>query len=301
MKLTVIIVCWNGKQNIETLFPTLKASEGDFDLIVVDNHSADGSPELVERLWPEATVLRQSDNLGFAGGNNVGMKVALERGADIVLLLNDDTQIVDPSWLEDTKNAFEENPSLGVLGFTLFPDKQSALESQSSVVISGKRHVVGCAMAMRADALRDLGLFDEVYFAYNEEDDLCLRFKLAGYTTMMIGRRIVHFGEATSSRIRDYASFLELRNAIRYSVKWRSPFATAARCVKLLSVCLLPDRTCARFTVNLVRARGGGSMPKRLARFLKALWWNIAAFPESRRIAAAERLRIANHAGRFKS
>jgi GT2 family glycosyltransferase len=295
MRIFVIIVCWNGRSNIEVLLPSLKQTIGDFNVVVVDNNSSDGTPEIAKALWPDVLILPQKKNLGFAGGNNVGFRFALEQKADLVVLLNDDTMIIDYSWLNDIKAAFFSNKKLGMLGLDLYPDVESAMAAESSTEIYEKEYIQGCAMVIRSEFLFSCGLFDEIYFAYGEEHDLTRRLELAGYEKGIMRRRVVHFGEATSSKIRDYASYLEIRNSIRYSIKWRPLHQSIARCLKYFLLFLLPEKFCSNIHYSHTRARGNGGVCARLKRLFTAGLWNITHFADSKRIASEQRAASLRH------
>ena len=109
-KIAVILLNWNGKEDTLACLGSLKqVSYPHLDILVVDNGSKDGSTDAVAERFPEFFLIKNEKNLGFAEGNNVGMRAALSRGADFLLLLNNDT-VVDPSLFEAFLKTFRQFP-----------------------------------------------------------------------------------------------------------------------------------------------------------------------------------------------
>lgn len=169
--------------------------------MLVDNASADGTPEAVRQDFPDVAVIQCDENLGFAGGNNVGTREALARGADFVFFLNNDTT-VDPNLLGYLVSVFTTRPKVGIAGaLMLYYDEPEVVWSaggkidgrgQSFQIGQGKSSdeftevapvdfVVGCGLMARAELFSQVGLLDEQYFLYYEETDWCARVKDAGW------------------------------------------------------------------------------------------------------------------------
>src|SRR5579862_3495421 len=110
MKLVAVVLNWNGGEDT----PRALASLAGIEAICVDNGSGDGSDSEVERRFPEVELIRTGANLGFAGGNNVGIRRAFERGADWVLLLNQDA-VAEPGLAEALERAAAMRPDAGIL------------------------------------------------------------------------------------------------------------------------------------------------------------------------------------------
>src|ERR1700733_10890334 len=116
MKLSVVILNWNGKNDTLACLASLQNVETSlFDVIVVDNGSTDDSVLEIAKRFPQATLLETGKNLGYAGGNNVGIEHALKQGADLVLLLNNDT-IVDQHFIKELINSSQDHPNAGIFG-----------------------------------------------------------------------------------------------------------------------------------------------------------------------------------------
>ena len=112
--LSIIIVSWNTKKYLEECLTSLRAIDGNLsaEIIVVDNASTDGSPEMVRTQFPEVILKETGANLGFAGGNNVGIKEATGK---YVCLINSDVN-VPPDCLPKMHDYMEQNPTIGLLG-----------------------------------------------------------------------------------------------------------------------------------------------------------------------------------------
>ena len=210
--LAVVIVTYNSAAYLEPCLATLYAHAGDLelDVVVADNESTDGSPELVEHLFPEVRVLR-CENRGFAFGNNRAFATV---DAPYVLFLNADTEIVAGTFSELLEN-FGERPEVGLVGvrqldshgnvyptIRRFPSAArlffEAIGSERfpfRTRFLGERELdlrvydsevecdwtSGSFMLARREAMLAAGLMDERFFMYCEEPDLCLRIKAAGW------------------------------------------------------------------------------------------------------------------------
>jgi GT2 family glycosyltransferase len=279
----VIIVTFNGLRHLEGCFRSLLATDyPNYRVVLVDNASTDGSAEYTRIHFPKVQVLRQDSNLGFTGGNNRAMEAALTAGAEHVVLLNDDTAIIDRDWLAEAVALAGRDPGVGMIGFQLLAVLPSGEELQRLPKLpapaAGKpvRRIDGCALFIRTALLRRIGLFDEAYFAYYEEDDLEARAKRVGARLMEIDRRIYHLGGGTSSKFPRKAANLEIRNAIRFSIKNRGVLQTVARVIKLC------DIVCSPFPVFLdrgnqshLRARGEWKFFSSVPILLSACAWNL--------------------------
>src|SRR5215211_5418977 len=128
MKLVAVVLNWNGGEDTPLALESLRG----IDTICVDNGSTDGSAQEVERRFPEVELIHTGANLGFAGGNNVGIRRALERGASWVLLLNNDA-VAEPGLLEALERAARARPDGGLLACkVLFEDGRSVMYAGAS-------------------------------------------------------------------------------------------------------------------------------------------------------------------------
>ncbi|RKF14744.1 glycosyltransferase family 2 protein [Roseovarius spongiae] len=215
---SVVIPNWNGERWLPTCLNSLRRqSYGDFRVYVVDNGSTDGSVALMRRDYPEVEIVESAENLGFAGGMNLGFEAA--RG-DLLVALNNDVE-TDPEWLATLVAAMEAAPGIGLAASQLmdFADRE-VIDSLgdwfnplglSRKVGAGQRAgelgerpvpiqtPCGAASVYRRELLDEIGAFDEDFFAYMEDVDLGLRALFAGHDCVFVpGARVYHIGSATS-------------------------------------------------------------------------------------------------------
>lgn len=216
--ITVIIANWNGRQYLPACLKALsQQSFTDFEVLVVDNGSTDGSVDSLQDDWPNVRLTRLERNQGFAVANNLGARLA--KGEWITFLNND--AYPEPDWLAALVTASQANPKYSVFASRIMlVDPPELLDSTGDVYhISGNawhrgyRHeaatfqpaagdvfsaCAAAAMFRKADFL-DWGGFDEDFFAYMEDIDLGFRLRLSGLPTYYVPEAIVrHIGSATS-------------------------------------------------------------------------------------------------------
>lgn len=212
----IVILNWNGYKDTSELLESLfKITYRNFKVVVIDNNSTNNEAELLEKVYGNnAHIIHCNENLGFAGGNNVGIKYSLEEKADYILLLNNDTTVAT-NFLEPLVNKFNSSDQVGItapqINYFKEPDKiWSAGGKISRIRSSGftksnikeakfnKEHksvtfVSGCCMLIKRVVILNVGLFDENYFLYTEDTDLCFRTIKAGYKIYVVSKsKIFH-------------------------------------------------------------------------------------------------------------
>ncbi len=202
MKLTVVILNWNGKNDTLACLASLQNVEApSFNIVVVDNGSHDDSVTAISQQFPTVTLLQTGKNLGYAGGNNVGIEYALKQGTDLVLLLNNDT-IVDRNFISALLKSSEEHKNVGIFGAYplrfVDPEKLDHLggkwnSSKASFDLIGLGaskgfrteepvdYVCGCSILVRRQVFEKVGLLEPTFFLFWEEADFCMRAKKAGF------------------------------------------------------------------------------------------------------------------------
>ncbi len=176
------------------------------EVVVVDNGSNDGSSALLRDRYPGLTVIENPQNLGYVKGVNIGIRTALEKGATHVLLINNDA-VAHPGMVKELLGSLERNPSAGIAGPKIFyygtdvmwfnGGHFNDLLGFSTHPLMDRRddggdverevnYVTGCAMMVRSQVFRDVGLFDEDFDIYAEDLDLCLRAKEKGHSSWLV-------------------------------------------------------------------------------------------------------------------
>lgn len=230
---TVIVVNWNGIGTLqECLNSLLRQRYPSFEIIVVDNHSEDGSYEKGVALYGEKVIwIRNQKNDGFARGNNIGIRSSK---GEYILLLNNDAW-ADPEWVGSLVEAASSERQVGMVaskiylaeekgvfdntGHTLYPDGLSwgrgRLEKDIGQFdqINEVAFPSGCAALYKKEMLDEIGFFDERFFAYCEDTDLGLRARLYGWRCLYAPKAIVyhHFSRSTSAASA-FKAFLVERN-----------------------------------------------------------------------------------------
>jgi len=235
----IVIVNWNTYDvTRECLLSLRKVTYHKATIVLVDNASSDASADRLAVEFNEVVVIKNRDNLGFAGGSNVGIERALELGSRYILLLNSDTT-VDPEFLSLMVEAAENDSEIGILNPTIFNVNsvkpwyaggnlnlwtgvprhrqrvgRRAKRAQGTVDVS---FITGCAFLIRASVVRQIGLLDEAFFLAYEDADWSIRARRAGYKAVYVpGAYIWHresytFRSANAKALRDYYN---ARNAL---------------------------------------------------------------------------------------
>lgn len=201
-KIFVIILNWNGKEDTLACLKSLEKVSTPHSLIVVDNGSNDDSVVTIQNAYTDITLLENRKNLGYAEGNNVGIRWALKNGAEYLLILNNDT-IVDPDILEGFLSTLALTPQASILGGKPYlmndPSRLDHLGGKwnsktGTFDLIGSNdlgenwmtpfpldYVCGCALFVKAEVFRKVGAFESRFFLFWEESDFCKRAKKEGF------------------------------------------------------------------------------------------------------------------------
>jgi len=224
-RVTIITLNWNGKADtIDCVASLRKLNYTNFDIIVVDNGSTDGSKSTILARFPDITVLENARNLGYARGFNSGLRYAYEHGADYFLVVNSDTT-VDPEALRELIEAAEQDEKIGFASGKVYwherPDVlQTAGRESDPLTLVGRHIGSGEVDRGQFDVIRDLdfvddvfllvrrrvyevvGGYDPMFFLYFEETDWCVRVRRAGFRIVYVpGARIWHKGIVGESNV----------------------------------------------------------------------------------------------------
>jgi GT2 family glycosyltransferase/glycosyltransferase involved in cell wall biosynthesis len=241
----IIILTWNGLAVTQECIASIRAKTMgvDYTLIVVDNGSSDGTLEWL-RAQGDIMLIANAENAGFTRGNNQGMDAAPP--SHDLLLLNNDTLIVQEDWLARMRVVAHSRPEYGIVGCKLlWPDGR--LQHAGTYMPSGSywgyqvgggeadvhqypgvrvvEGVVGACMYIRADVRQRIGGLDEAFFSYFEDTDYCLRAAMHGYKTVCVGDVRVMHRENTSTKLNNVSwQALFGRAQATFTSKWSAYF-----------------------------------------------------------------------------
>jgi GT2 family glycosyltransferase len=237
-RLTIQVLNWNGLADTRALLGTLRrcrAPEGwTLEVLVVDNGSKDGSVAALAAEFPEVELLALPENRRYAGGNNAGLTYALKRGADAVMLLNNDTE-ADPALCEKLVLALEQHPGAGAATPLIYFGPPSAriwyagghcvpalgfaghrglrtLDRGQYREVETTGYLTGCCVLASREVWEKVGLLDERYFIYAEDADWSLRARAAGYSLLFVPTaRLWHKVSASSGEASRWKVYQRLR------------------------------------------------------------------------------------------
>ena len=283
----VIVLNWNNAPDtLECLESLSHLDYPNYRVIVVDNGSDDGSEEIIRARFPEVEVLQTGRNLGYAGGNNVGIRYALAQGVDYIAILNNDVTVA-PDFLLHLCSALRERDDAGIatplIAEATDPERVWALGSKVDWrtgtvdrVHAGDKVKVwrdrcpfevdiasGTVMLVRREVFERVGLLDESFYLYFEETDWCLRVARAGYRIFAVPSSLVwHKVSASLGRTSPVIDYYMLRNQLRFIARNWSGIARLAVLGHTVERNLL---TIAAYTV---KSHDGCRLPHRNARLL---------------------------------
>jgi GT2 family glycosyltransferase len=285
---SVIIVTYNNEKTIERCLQHILSAAGDrVRVVVVDNASADSTVEIVSKRFPSVKLIANDENLGFAAGNNMGIKASDE--STYIALINPDAFLL-PGWFETMIDAARKWPEHGSYGSFLLSEDGSHIDGCGDILhFSGHawRHRQGqpyseerdypgeeifspCAAAAlyRRDALLAAGCFDEDFFCYFEDVDLGFRLQLAGYPSRFVPEaQALHLGFGSSGERSSFAVYHGHRNMVYNLIKNMPP---------LLLLVALP----AHLLVSLLTLIGFTMVGKGGA-YLRAKWHGFTTLGSS--------------------
>ncbi len=267
---SVIILTWNGRAYLKACLDSLAAQTYcDFETILVDNGSSDGSVEYVRSAYPWVRLLELTENIGFAGGNNRALK---ECSGKFIVTLNNDTKL-EPGFLAALVAAAEGDPAIGMVAAKMlnFYEKRRIDSVGVRIALNGMGQNIGvgeqdngqydvatevfgpCAGAAlyRRAMLEEVGFFDPAFFAYYEDLDLAWRGRLAGWRSVTAPDAVVyHVHSATSGKMSPFTVYHVQRNKWFVIIKnW-----PVSLIMKRLSLIVLFDL--AAFVLATLRGRG---------------------------------------------
>jgi GT2 family glycosyltransferase len=248
-KVCAITVNWmRCDDTLECIASLYQGGVPDLDIIVIDNGSNDGSVERIRRAFPHVTIKSNQTNEGYAKAANQGIRMALERGADYILTINNDA-VGRGEFIKEMILAFQRHDDCGVMGCKIYyydtdniwyaggyfnewlgvsrhpgmdqRDDGAKLESHTDFV-------TGCVMLTKAEVFRKVGLFDEMIMIYSEDLDFCLRAHRYGYGSWYVPTAVVFHkvsmttGQGGSNYMTQYRCYYYARNSLLVMAKNQS-------------------------------------------------------------------------------
>lgn len=311
--MVVVVLTWNAERHVDACLGSLARLDAaglDASVLLVDNGSTDGTVAAVRARFPAVELLEAGRNLGFAAGNDLGIEAALARGADWVYLLNPDTD-VDPAFLAEAVAVGEADPGTAAVQslLLLHPERDLVNTAGNEIHFLGFGYcggyrrpraaagqeareipfASGAAVLLRAAALRQVGLLDPELFLYQEDQDLGLRLRLAGWRARLAPRSLVWHHYAFS------------RNPVKYFWLERNRYLVLAKNLRLRSLLVLAPALLGAELAMLGLALAGGWLGQKVradaALLSPRLWAHLRA--ERARVAALRRVRDAELARWF--
>ena len=253
-RIFAVVLNWNGWRDTLECLKSLQALDyPDLEIVLVDNGSTDDSVGRLRAQHATLPILETGRNLGFAGGSNVGIRYALQEGADYVWLLNNDT-VVAPDALSHMVGTAEADSTVGLVGSVLrYAHEPARVQAwgggrvrwllgipqhlTDAAAAARSDYIVGASLLIRREVLERIGLLDEGFFLYWEDADFGLRARRAGWRLAVAGDAVVYHKEGgTASGGERLPSLLaeteHLRSLVRFARKhrrlWMLPVATRA-------------------------------------------------------------------------
>jgi len=275
-KVVIVVLLYNGLKWIDICLKTIFETDyPNFEVIIVDNKSSDDGCAYIERNFKEAKIVRNKKNYGTAGGNNIGIRYALGKGADYVALLNQDLK-VEKDWLRRLVSVAEENKDVGILSplqydydglnidrsFKEILDKTAydhdvERDQESDMYLTD--FVIGASFLIKKEVYLRIGLFDPFYMMYSDDNDYCRRAVYRGIKIAIVPK----------SKAYHYHSLIHDRGLAEEEGKMKRP----ARSVYLFKrnhlIFLLKDPN-KSFYYNLKHA------------YIWTNWWNLFKEVDSR-------------------
>lgn len=223
-RVAIVIVNYNTFLDTRECVESLKKASrqvADFTVVVVDNASTQVDPEHEAFLQVNTIYLRNQENKGFSGGNNIGIKYAIEQGYDYVLLLNNDT-VVEPDFLDELVTRAENKGEFGIAIGKIYYDSDRSRLWYAGGTVNMKlgmvyqrgfneldvgqwdteeevQFVTGCMMLIPVDVIRKVGLLEESFFLYAEDLEYSLRMTQNGYKMYYIPSSVIYHKVGASS------------------------------------------------------------------------------------------------------
>ncbi|MDQ3011397.1 MAG: glycosyltransferase family 2 protein [Acidobacteriota bacterium] len=279
----IIVLTYNMRQVARRCLHSLRAlNYSNHRIVVVDNASSDGTEAMMRDEFSGLPFIQTGSNCGYTGGNNRGIEYALTQGADYVLLLNPDTVLVNPDFIDEMVAYLEAHPQVGIAGPRVFFREAGIVQNTvlfppglwRSIVHWGRYRINprfaessgeevvdasvlnGVSVMLRAECLRQTGLLDENIFMYIEDADLDYRAHAHGWRVQYLPiDSVIHQQKAEGYHMTSLVSFLLKRNSVYYLCKIGKRLDAWGYAI--LSLLLLVTRGLFTFSAAGIREHAG--------------------------------------------
>lgn len=252
-------------------------------VVWTDNGSTDGSEEFVRTRFPGFIRIKTPRDRGFAGTVNAGIKHALARGAEYIAIYSNDVQVL-PGWLDHSVRLLTSRPHAGAVGFREILKEQEdvffATDSGQEFSVRTASGIPGCLFVCPAETFREVGLLDEGYYMYGEDNDFFFRVRKAGRPLLQSDFPVWHYGEGSSRDKPFWTTWLAYRNALRFALKNESPLGLARILLSVLNQGCNPFLGQDPTSPNSNRLRRY-PIPVNLALIGGSAAWNLAHLPQT--------------------
>jgi GT2 family glycosyltransferase len=246
--ITVILNTNRRQDTLECLATLQKNTYPNHTTLILDNASTDGSLEAIHARFPLVEIISLTENKGYAGNNNVGIHAALQRGADWVFVLNEDT-LLDSACLDAMIEAGESDPRIGIIGPMVYHHNEPAVIQSAGGVFNNyleATHIAqnepdrgqfiqprqvdwisGCAILVRRAVIEEVGALDERFFYYWEETEWCFRAGKRGWKVVHVPQaHLWHKGVQRDYRPGPSVTYYNTRNRFLMLAKHGAPLNT---------------------------------------------------------------------------
>ncbi len=241
----IVVLTWNGKEDTVACLDSLeRLTYPNFKIIVVDNASNDGTSNEIQRKFPNTELIVNNSNLRFAGGNNVGIKRAMELGAEYILLLNNDT-VVEKDFLLKLVAVADAEQTIGMVGPKIY-----YYDNPKTIWYAGGKiewwkgwishigvremdtgqydnvretdYITGCCLFVKRQVIQQIGLLDEKYYIYGEDTDWCIKASRAGFKLLYVPEAIIWHKLSVSSggHLSWFKNWNKLKSQIRLLTRY---------------------------------------------------------------------------------
>lgn len=249
----IVVVIYNSAAFIEKFIQNIEKAVSLSHLIIVDNNSKDATDSIIER-YKKITFIKSPKNLGYAGGNNLGIKHAIKHGAKYIFILNPDV-FLDKNCIKYLLENFSKNEKLGIAGPKILTNDKKiwslggiidkkrysaglikyGINESSKVSFSGKVDFIsGTAILIDKKVFDKIGFFDEKYFLYYEDVDFCVRANKVGFDLYIdMKAKIIHYESSSVGKNSKNMQYYMARNHLMFVNKFAPTYIKLREMIRI--------------------------------------------------------------------